>query len=86
MKKFFRYTCVTNASGLAAFLMVAFDLFIIWQLIMSGSLFAQILAVILVLFFVITALIGAVIGFSDLARAMIAKKQKKSAPTKVSAE
>lgn len=86
MKKFFRDTCINNAGGLAAFAMVGVYLFIIWQLIMSGSLFAQILAVFLVLCFMITALIGAVFCVIDVSRAMIAKKQKKSAPTEVSAE
>ena len=86
MKKFFRSSCIHNADGLAAFILVGLYLFIVWQLIMSGSLLAQILAVLVVLYFVITALIGAGIIMSGLARAMIAKKQKESAPTEVSAE
>ena len=84
MKKFFRYSCVNNAGGLSAFILIAFYLFLIWQLIMSGSLFAQLLAVVIVLYFMITAVIGEVIILHDVIRKIIAKK-KKTAPTEVSA-
>ena len=74
-----------NASGLSAFILIAFYLFLIWQLIMSGNLFAQIFAVLIVLYFVITALIGAVLVLLDVIHKVTAKK-KNSAPTEVSAE
>lgn len=85
MKKFFRYSCVNNAGGLSAFILIGIYLFLVWRLIMSGSLFAQILAVAIVLYFVITALIGAVIILVDVIRKITAKK-KNSAPTEVSAD
>ena len=85
MKKFFRTTCIYNAGGLAAFAMVGIYLFIVWQLISSGSLIAQLLAVLWVIYFVCSAIAGVVILMIDIVRRIIAKKNE-SAPTEVSAE
>ena len=86
MKKFFRDSCVVNASGISAFILISIYLFIVWQLISSGSAIAQILAVAWVLWFVCSALIGFVIVLVDLIRRIVAKVKNESAPTEVSAD
>ena len=86
MKKFFRDSCIYNAGGIAAFAMVSIYLFIVWRLISSGSLIAQILAVAWVLYFVCSAIAGAVILLVDVIRRILAKVKNKSAPTEVSAD
>ena len=84
MKKFFRDTAVYNAGGIAAFAMISIYLFIVWQLICSGSLIAQIAAVLWVIYFVCSAIAGVVIVVIDVIRRIVVKK--KSAPTEVSAD
>lgn len=86
MKKFFHDSCIINASGIAAFAMVAISLFIVWHLISSGVFVAQILAIAWVLYFGCSALIGAVIILVDLIRRIVAKVKNESAPTEVSAK
>ena len=75
MKKFFRDTCIYNAGGLAAFLMVGIYLFIVWKLIMSGFLIAQILAVVWVVYFICSAIAGFVILIVEVIRRILAKKK-----------
>lgn len=84
MKKFFRTICIYNAGGISAFAMVGIYLFIVWQLISSGSLIAQLLAVLWVIYFVCSSIAGAVMIMIQVVRHLTAKK--KSAPTEVSAE
>ena len=85
MKKFFRDTCVYNAGGLSAFVMVSLYLLFVWRLISSGALIAQILAVVWMIYFVCSAIAGMVIILVDVIRRLIARK-KDSAPTEVSAD
>ena len=85
MKKFFRDCCVDNAGCISAFIMVSLYLLIAWKLISFGSLLLQLLVVLWMLWFVGSAIAGAVITIVDVIRKLLAKK-KNSAPTEVSAD
>lgn len=85
MKKFFRFVCLGNACGIAAFSMVCIYLFFIWRLIRSGLLLAQSIATLCMLFYLCSSIAGLILAVLDVIRRIAANKNQ-SAPTEASAD